>query len=128
MADRCSLPDRPLVVVIDDAPRVLVVVARTLTEAGYDVLTATDGASGVALIRGHPVLPSLVITDLHMPLMRGEQVAHWLGQHCPQVPIVFMSALGFEGGADLPGFFLPKPFLPSELCATVALVLGHVLS
>src|SRR3954449_4003441 len=120
--------DRPLLVVVDDAPRVRQVVSRALTDGGYDVLAAPDGLSAVALIQGHRILPDLVITDLHMPLMRGEQFARWLRHHFPQIPIVFMSALGFGDGADLPGLFLPKPFTPAELCGTVAMVLAEVMS
>jgi two-component system cell cycle sensor histidine kinase/response regulator CckA len=124
MAAFSSPTSRPLIVVVDDAPSARVIVSRALTEAGYDVLTAPDGLSAVALIQGLHILPNLVITDLHMPNMRGEQLAYWLHQHFPQVPVLFMSAFECEGGADLRGYLIPKPFMPGELCAAVDQILG----
>lgn len=114
---------RPLIVVVDDAPHARALVSRALAQAGYDVLTAPDGLSAIGLIQRHQVLPNLVITDLHMPILRGEQLAYWLHQHFPQIPVLFMSAFESEGGAELGGLLLTKPFMPDELLAAVTHIL-----
>ena len=92
---------RPLVVVVDDAHALRLVMARTLTEAGYDVLTAPDGLSATTLIQCLRASPDLVVTDLKMPAMDGGALAEWLAHHFPRVPVIFVS--GFPGDhAELP--------------------------
>jgi len=114
---------RPLVVVVDDAHALRLVMARALTEAGYDVLTAPDGLSATILILGLRTSPDLVVTDLKMPAMDGEALAGWLAHHRPRVPVIFVS--GFPGDrAELPGPLLPKPFTPDALTALVRETLG----
>jgi CheY-like chemotaxis protein len=109
---------RPLVVVVDDALALRLVMARTLTEAGYDVLTAPDGMSATTLIQGLRTPPDLVVTDLKMPAMDGEALAEWLVQHYPRLPVIFVS--GFAGDhEELPGPLLPKPFTSDALSALV---------
>lgn len=114
---------RPLVVVVDDAHALRLVMARTLTEAGYDVLTAPDGLSATILILGLRSSPDLVVTDLKMPAMDGEALAQWLAHHRPRIPVIFVS--GFPGDrAELPGPLLPKPFTSDALTALVRDTLG----
>ncbi len=111
--------DRPVVLVVDDTLPVRLLVSRALTDAGYHVLTAPDGQSAITLIEGHRAPPDLVVTDLRMPVMRGEHLAQWLRQRYPHLPIVFMSGFGPEDDDELAGPFLPKPFTPDVLCALV---------
>lgn len=114
---------RPLVVVVDDAHALRLVMARTLTEAGYDVLTAPDGLSATTLIQCLRASPDLVVTDLKMPAMDGGALAEWLAHHFPRVPVIFVS--GFPGDhAELPGPLLPKPFTSDALTALVRDTLG----
>ena len=114
---------RPLVLVVDDALAVRLVMARTLTDAGYDVLTAPDGQSATTLIQGLRVPPDVVVTDVKMPAMGGEALAAWLSQHYPQLPVIFVS--GFAGDyVDLPGPLLPKPFTSETLSALVGRTLA----
>jgi CheY-like chemotaxis protein len=112
------LPDRPLILVVDDALPVRVVMSRALTTAGYDVLTAPDGQAAIIVLQGLHSPPDLVITDLRMPLMDGEALAGWLRRARPQLPIIFVS--GFPTQLqDLPGPFLAKPFTPDDLLQAV---------
>jgi two-component system, cell cycle sensor histidine kinase and response regulator CckA len=113
-------PDRPLVLVVDDQLPVRVVIARSLTEAGYDVLTAPDGQAATTVIQMLRTPPDLVLTDLRMPVMRGEALATWLAAHYPQVPVVFISGFGSYDAEEIPGPVLAKPFTHEGLCAVVA--------
>jgi CheY-like chemotaxis protein len=109
---------RALVLVVDDALALRLVMARTLTDAGYDVLTAPDGVSATTLIQGLRTPPDLVVTDLKMPAMDGEALAKWLAQHYPRLPVIFVS--GFAGDhEELPGPLLPKPFTSDALSTLV---------
>ena len=111
-------PDRQLIVLVEDLLAVRHVVARELRDAGYDVLTAPDGTSAVTLIEGLRAPPDLVIIDLRLPTMQGDQLGTWLTLRYLRLPIVFIS--GFPTVAEhLPGPLLRKPFTAEELCAVV---------
>ncbi len=65
-----------LILVIDDGPEQRRFLERTLTAAGYRVVTAPDGTAGTAAARS--LLPDLVILDVMMPGMNGYQVCRAL--------------------------------------------------
>jgi two-component system, chemotaxis family, chemotaxis protein CheY len=58
-----------LIITVDDSMSIRETVKMTLESAGYQVLTANDGAEGLALCQQHAA--ALVITDLNMPVMDG---------------------------------------------------------
>lgn len=114
---------RRLIVIVDDQPAVRLVTARVLIEAGYDVLTAPDGLSAVAVIEGLRAPPDLVITDLRMPVMGGEALASWLAARLPRMPLIFITGFGIPTRIQWP--VLRKPFTAEVLCAAVRQVLDH---
>ena len=61
-----------------------------LERAGYQVLTAVDGYSGLELFASHPV--DVVVLDYSMPGMHGGEVARKMRQTKPQIPILLLSA------------------------------------
>jgi two-component system phosphate regulon response regulator PhoB len=116
------------VLVIDDEPEMLRLLDYNLTRAGYAVLTARDGESGLAAARRHA--PDLVILDIMMPGLDGLEVCKRLRQEpvtAPR-PILMLTAkaeeadrvLGLELGAD---DYLVKPFGMRELLARVKALL-----
>ena len=79
-----------LVLCVDDE-EVGLLVRRTLLErAGYRILTAPDGPSGIALFQANPV--DAVILDFAMPGMNGDEVADRMRREKPDVPILLLSA------------------------------------
>jgi CheY-like chemotaxis protein len=80
----------PLVLCVDDETVGLRVRQILLERAGYKVLTAIDGASGLELFTAHPV--DAVVLDYSMPGMHGGQVAEKMRQTKPKVPILLLSA------------------------------------
>ena len=80
----------PLVLCVDDETVGLRVRQILLERAGYKVLTAVDGASGLELFTAHPV--DAVVLDYSMPGMHGGQVAQKMRQTKPKVPILLLSA------------------------------------
>lgn len=117
---------RPLLVVVDDTPSVRVVICRALTEAGHDVLTASDSQSANTIIEHLPTPPALVV-DLRLPNSHTEDWAVCLHQRHPPLPIVFISSFPEHPDILLPGLLLQKPFAMSTLCRMVRNVLERVL-
>lgn len=79
-----------LVLCVDDEVVGLRVRKILLERAGYQVLTAVDGYSGLELFASHPV--DVVVLDYSMPGMHGGEVARKMRQTKPQIPILLLSA------------------------------------
>lgn len=80
----------PTILCIEDDPKVLEVQKSLLEMNGYAVLTAPDGATGIALASTHTV--DAVVLDFKMPDMEGDQVAELLLRQRPELPIVIYTA------------------------------------
>jgi two-component system, cell cycle sensor histidine kinase and response regulator CckA len=111
-----------LLVEDDDAVRALA--RRTLANAGFAVLEATEGGAALRLAREHPGTIDVVVTDLMMPEMGGEELAARVREMQPDVGIVLMSgftesSVVLEGRIGEPNRFLEKPFTPASLTAVV---------
>jgi len=113
---------------IDDDPMITEPLARQLGVAGYRVLVAHNGRSGLELAQTHQ--PDLVVLDVMMPEMDGWEVCRKLRQSSV-VPILMLTALGdevdrilgLELGAD---DYLTKPFSTRELKARIKALLRRV--
>ncbi len=100
-----------------------------LSEAGYRVLAAANGAEALALARAHDGEIHLVITDVVMPVLDGVALAAEFQKIRPGVPILLMSGyaedLPMANNALKGTALLKKPFLPSELLLRVADLLAR---
>ena len=125
-----STAPTPRVLVADDDPDILSLVAYRLERSGYEVLTAADGADALRLTLAHR--PDLVVLDVMMPLIDGYGVTRAIRSHPPteRTPVLLLTARvqeadvaqGFAAGAD---DYIKKPFSPGELRARVQAVLGR---
>ena len=119
----------PLILLVDDDPAVRLTLSRALTDSGYQVRTATVGQAALTILQGSETLPAIVITDLYMTGIGGEELARVLTRRYPDLPVIFMTAyLAVYQTAYLPGPILEKPFRADQLCALLASVLtaaGH---
>ncbi len=85
-----------LVLCVDDEAVGLLVRKAVLERAGYRVLTAQDGAEGLAVFSREPI--EAVILDYSMPGMHGGEVATEMRQRKPSIPILLLSAyIGVPG-------------------------------
>ena len=119
---------RPKVLVVDDEPEAVELVEFNLKQAGFDVVTAADGAE--ALQKARSLLPSLIVLDLMLPEVDGLEVCKMLRRDTATaaIPIIMVTAkaaemdriLGLELGAD---DYITKPFSPRELVLRVKKVL-----
>jgi DNA-binding response OmpR family regulator len=113
------------ILVVDDELKIARLVRDYLTEAGFSVVTASDGEAAVSLARSEK--PDLVVLDLGLPKMDGLDVTRTL-RSFTSIPIVMLTArsdetdriIGLELGAD---DYIVKPFSPRELVARVKAVL-----
>ena len=118
-----------LVLVVDDEPSVRTVSARMLESYGFTVVTAVDGMDGVERFRQHAGELRLVLLDMTMPRMGGEEAfveMHRINSH---VPIAMMS--GFTEELTLERFdkigpvgFVAKPFTHTMLKTRLQALLG----
>jgi len=107
------------VLVVDDEPSILRALRINLTAREYDVITAADGAAGLAAVaRDHP---DVIILDLGLPDMDGTDVIHGV-RGWTTTPIIVLSAwdqetqkvAALDAGAD---DYVTKPFGMNELLA-----------
>ncbi len=84
------IPAKRLVLCIDDERIGLRVRKLLLERAGYEVLTAPDGATGLACFHDQPI--EAVLLDFSMPGMDGGEVAAQMRRSKPDVPILLLSA------------------------------------
>ena len=113
------------ILVVEDEPQIAGLVRDYLEHAGFGVLTASDGAAGIATFRARR--PDAVVLDLGLPKIDGLDVVRALRRDS-NVPIVILTArgdetdrvTGLELGAD---DYVVKPFSPKELVARVRAVL-----
>jgi DNA-binding response OmpR family regulator len=113
------------ILVVDDEPQIVRVLKGYLEAAGFQVITAYDGAEALAAFRH--TAPDLVVLDLMLPEVDGLDVARAIRRES-DVPLIMLTArvdeadrlIGLELGAD---DYVTKPFSPREVVARVRAVL-----
>ncbi len=116
------------ILVVDDEPDAVELIEFNLKQAGYEVVTAADGAA--ALKQARTALPSLIILDIMLPEIDGFEVCRILRRDPAtlHIPILMLTAkaaeidrvLGLELGGD---DYVTKPFSPRELVLRVKKIL-----
>jgi len=119
------------ILLVDDSSVMRKIILRSLRQAGIEVESAVEAADGDEALRlFQPAGVDLVICDLNMPRMGGDELARQLRLRDPNVPILLITAeagrqkLGDAlacGASDI----LRKPFLPDELRSRVLPLLGR---
>ena len=112
------------IVVADDDPDILSIVAMSLETQGYDVYKATNGREAVDLVRDHH--PDLIILDMMMPVMSGyEAIAELKADDSTRdIPIIGLSAKAMatdmERATDV-GIdgYITKPFRIAQVLSVV---------
>jgi two-component system NtrC family response regulator len=122
MGEKRAVSEKQTVLVIDDDDSLRRVIEYTLDEAGFRVLTAADGSSGLKLFAEEQ--PSVVLTDIQMPGISGYEVLASIRASHPQVRVIIVTAFGTveqavdamkDGAFD----YLTKPFNRDELTLVV---------
>jgi CheY-like chemotaxis protein len=122
---------RRSILVVDDEPMALVLAKRVLTEAGFEVATAQSGFECLDLFRKRPRHFDLILLDLTMPFMDGEETFGRLRSIRPDVVVLLSTGFIAQERLDrmltagMAGF-LRKPHRPSELVANIQAILDSV--
>jgi two-component system response regulator HydG len=113
---------RPTVLVVDDEASILEALGKVLNKEGLEVLTAQNGREALEVVRRQPV--QLIITDLRMPAMGGDDLLKAVKAITPEVQVILMTAYGTvevaveamkRGAYD----FIEKPFKRASVVASV---------
>ncbi|RMF88135.1 MAG: response regulator, partial [Nitrospinota bacterium] len=117
------------ILIVDDEEILRTMMTEILEHAGYSVLSAANGAEALALYREHQQAIDLVITDLLMPVMDGEELIRELKALQPDVKIII--ATGSLDLAPAEKFLamnvkkvITKPFQIPELLTTIRQILS----
>jgi DNA-binding response OmpR family regulator len=114
-----------LLLVVEDEPSIAEIVSLYLTRAGYEVVTAADGAAALEVLEQRE--PELIVLDLMLPKVDGLEITRRVRER-GDLPIIMLTArgseidriAGLEMGAD---DYVVKPFSPQELVSRVRAVL-----
>jgi len=110
------------VLLIEDDPTIVAGLELNLSLDGYEVITASDGKSGLRLAQ--EAAPDLVLLDVMLPAINGLDVLRRLRRRDPELPVLILSArgeetdkvVGLQLGAD---DYISKPFRVAELRARI---------
>ena len=118
-------PRRELtVLLVDDEEAVREMVGEILENEGFEVLLAEDGARAVALFGENRARVDVVLMDLSMPGLSGEETFRRLREIAPGVRVILSSGYDSDEargrfGASAPAGFIQKPYRPEQLVAEI---------
>lgn len=118
------------ILLVEDEAGVRGLAKRVLTQRGYRVLEAADGAIALRLAAGHVGEIDLVLTDVEMPNLGGRGMVEELKELSPDMRVLFMSGYPKEEVFPEPARarripYLQKPFTAEALCNEVRSALGY---
>jgi two-component system OmpR family response regulator len=112
--------------VVDDEPNILELLSASLRYAGFSVRTASDGLEGIEQVNVE--MPDLIVADIMMPVMDGQEMVTHLRARGDLVPVLFLTAKdstqdkvsGLTVGGD---DYVTKPFALDEVLARIRALL-----
>lgn len=113
------MPSSPILLVEDDG-LIRMDLADTLTDAGYDVIEASNADEALSILEGSQI--GALLTDIDMPgSMNGIGLANTVSERCPTCKIVVISGRYSPTQGSLPAGakFLSKPISEQALCLTM---------
>ena len=122
-------PDAPEagghILVADDETLVLASLRRVLTSMGYEVTTCVNGLEAVETMRSTPDAFDLVLLDLMMPEMYGNEALQHIRNIRPDIPVVIMSGHTVRAGTEIgipdgASSYIVKPFAKQDLASVLA--------
>ena len=121
------------VLVVDDEERSVSIMKVVLERLGYNVTAMTSSLKALELFKEDPHRYDLLLTDLIMPQLDGDNLVSEIIEIRPDMPVIITS--GFTNTIVNDNFkqisnkaFIPKPFQPQELAKTVRQVLDRTVS
>jgi len=119
---------RPVVLVVEDEFLIRISAVEIIEDAGFEVLQAADADEAIEILEVRTDI-RVIFTDIHMPgSMDGLRLAHAVRGRWPPIKIIATSGRINVRIDDLPdgGRFVPKPYRPDEIAATLRELVGNV--
>jgi CheY-like chemotaxis protein len=121
------MSERPVLLVVDDEPRILSALQRSLRREGYEILTADSGAAALRTLRGQRV--DLLLTDHKMPGMTGLELIREVAVQWPGIARFLLTGWSAEVSPEEARrlgirALVPKPWDDAELKARLREALG----
>jgi len=115
------------ILVVDDEPMVRALIARALTDEGYEVVAVADGWAALDAAQGAEVEFDLIVTNNYMPGLSGPELIARVRQDFPSLPILHIDDISRKRAGqglpeDVPTVY--KPFSLATLRETVRALLG----
>ena len=113
--ENTQYPDPPMILLVEDDQNILQMLEQIILLAGYDLLIATNGQEALDLVKTTQKTIDLLVTDVVMPVMGGEELAIQLNKQFPTMKIILMSG-SFYKDTELkkkitaPTITIRKPF------------------
>ncbi len=125
-------PGKGRILIVDDEESIRKALRLTLTKAGYDMVEADDGATGIEAIGAddNPLMVDIIICDIRMPRINGLEAIAYFRQQYPSVPVIVLSGypdiqlatdLLKQGVVD----YFVKPVERDQLVACVERAMEH---
>lgn len=116
------------ILLVDDDLPLRDMLARSLQQSGFMVVQAVSGEVALALISVTQAPFDLLIADVHMPGMKGPELARRVRRIHPDIDVLLISADQTQDTRGAESRFLAKPFTPTELLGRVDEILKARLS
>lgn len=116
----------PQVLVVDDSKEVRDAIIWMLRTSGYRTLAAENGFSAQLLLTA--VRPTLIISDLKMPLCDGWDLLAFCHEYYPDIPVMIISGESLGEHPEIERWaagYIAKPFDSQEFCTTVAQLISR---
>lgn len=116
------------ILVVDDEPNYLIILAEILRDEGFEVFTAENGEKALDIVRTTDL--DLVLTDMQMPVMGGMELLRQVNAINHNLPVIMLTAYGEVEKAvaamrDGAFNYLTKPFKNDELIANITKAVEH---
>lgn len=114
------------ILIVDDEPYMRQTLELVLTQAGYKVIVAENGAQALDIFKRDPDGVALVITDMAMPVMDGRSAIKAMHAIRPRLPVIGTSGMPSPEDSEAGiRYFISKPFKVEDLIATINKALTH---
>lgn len=128
VSDSALVPGHETILVVEDEDMVRKLTCSILKRAGYTVLSVAGSLEAIGVLKNHQGPIDLVLTDVIMPGMTGDQLAVQVQAICPDSAVLFMSGhsgSALEGVSKMDVDLLEKPFTADQLAKAVRSVLDQ---
>ncbi len=127
--ERISMGENEIILFVEDEKEILKFASKGLETLGYKVVVASNGKEALNIINSKKINPHILVTDLIMPDMDGEELAKEIKRIFPKIKIIFTSGytdnrIVNKGILDKNVNFISKPYTITELSKKIREVLN----